>query len=146
MYMGVPALAEMGHLTNKRAWFDDAVKNVLQMSTYMFDKNKNIYTHGWNANNPDPPRFYWARANGWAVVAMSDLLDVLPKDHPGYPKVLAQLRTTLRGVAELQSGTGLWHQMLDRNGSYLEASASAMLVYGIAHAINKSRWPTAPTS
>jgi unsaturated rhamnogalacturonyl hydrolase len=137
MYMGVPALAEMGHLTGKRAWFDDAVKNVLQMSAYMFNQDKGIYTHGWNANNPDAPRFYWGRANGWAVIAMSDLLDVLPKNHPGYPKVLAQLRKTLRGVAEHQSGSGLWHQMLDRNDSYLETSATAMFVYGIAHAINQ---------
>ena len=137
MYMGVPALAEMGRLTGKRAYFDDAVKNVLQMSAYMFNRDKGIYTHGWNANQPDAPRFYWARANGWAVLSMSDLLDVLPKDHPGYKKVLAQLRLTLRGVAELQSGSGLWHQMLDRNDSYLETSASAMFVYTIAHAINK---------
>jgi unsaturated rhamnogalacturonyl hydrolase len=137
MYMGIPALAEMGRLTGKRAYYDDAVRNVLQMSNYMFNKDKGIYTHGWNANHPDAPRFYWARANGWAVVSMSDLLDVLPKDHPGYKKVLAQLRLTLRGVAELQSGGGLWHQMLDRNDSYLETSASAMFVYTVAHAINQ---------
>jgi unsaturated rhamnogalacturonyl hydrolase len=137
MYMSIPALAEMGRMTGKRAWFDDAVKNVLQMSSYMFNQQKGIYTHGWNANNPDAPRFYWARANGWAVLAMSDLLDVLPKDHPGYKKVLAQLRATLHGVAELQSGSGMWHQMLDRNDSYLETSASAMFVYGFAHAVNQ---------
>ncbi|MFZ6780401.1 glycoside hydrolase family 88/105 protein [Undibacterium sp. Ji83W] len=137
MYMGVMPLAEFGHLTKDKAYFDDAVKNVLQMSAYMFNKQAGIYTHGWNANNPDAPRFYWARANGWAVLTMSDVLDVLPKDHPGYPKVLAQLRATLNGIAELQSGQGLWHQMLDRNDSYLETSASAMFVYGIAHAINQ---------
>ena len=137
MYMGVMPLAEFGHLTKDKAYFDDAVKNVLQMSAYMFNKQAGIYTHGWNANNPDAPRFYWARANGWAVLTMSDVLDVLPKDHPDYPKVLAQLRATLNGIAELQSGQGLWHQMLDRNDSYLETSASAMFVYGIAHAINQ---------
>lgn len=137
MYMGIPALAELGRMSGKRAYYDDAVKNVLQMSAYMFDKQKGIYTHGWNANNPDAPRFYWARANGWAVMSMSDLLDVLPKSHPGYNKVLAQLRATLKGVAELQSGTGLWHQMLDRNDSYLETSASAMFTYVIAHAVNE---------
>ncbi|MFZ6765856.1 glycoside hydrolase family 88/105 protein [Undibacterium sp. Di26W] len=137
MYMGVMPLAEIGHLTRDSAYFDDSVKNVLQMSAYMFNKQAGIYTHGWNANNPDAPRFYWARANGWAVLTMSDLLDVLPKDHPGYPKVLAQLRATLNGVAELQSGQGLWHQMLDRNDSYLETSASAMFVYVFAHAINQ---------
>jgi unsaturated rhamnogalacturonyl hydrolase len=137
LYMGVPALAEMGHMTGDKAWFDDAVKNVLQMSGYLFNKQNGLYTHGWNANNPDAPRFYWGRANGWAVLAMSDLLDVLPKDHPGYPKVLAQLRVSLKGISELQSGSGLWHQMLDRNDSYLETSASAIFTYVIAHAVNQ---------
>lgn len=136
-YMSVPALAEMGHLTGDRAWFDDAVKITLQMSDRLFNRQLGIYTHGWNSNNPDAPQFYWGRANGWAVLAMCDLLDVLPKDHPGYEKVLAQLRALLRGVAQYQSGSGLWHQMLDRNDSYLETSASAMFVYGFAHAINQ---------
>lgn len=137
MYMSIPALAEMGRMTGKREHYDDAVKNALQMSHYLFNPQLNLYTHGWHANIPDAPRFYWARANGWAVMAMSDLLDVLPKDHPGYPKVLAQLRLSLKGIAELQSGSGLWHQMIDRNDSYLETSASAMFVYVMAHAINQ---------
>ena len=137
MYMSIPALAEMGRLTGERAYFDDAVANVIGMSSRMFNPQLGLYTHGWHANHPDAPRFYWARANGWAVLAMSDLLDVLPKDHPGYPKVLAQLRASLKGIAELQSGSGLWHQMIDRNDSYLETSASAIFTYVIAHAVNE---------
>jgi unsaturated rhamnogalacturonyl hydrolase len=136
-YMSVPALAEMGALTGDRVWFDDAVKNVTQMSARLFNPQLNLYTHGWNANNPDAPQFFWGRANGWAVLAMCDLLDVLPADHPGREAVLTQLRTVLRGVAQYQSGSGLWHQMLDRNDSYLETSASAIFVYGFAHAINR---------
>lgn len=137
MYMGIPALAEAGRLTGNRKHFDDAVNNVLGMSSRMFNPQLGLYTHGWHANHQDAPRFYWARANGWAVLAMSDLLDVLPKDHPGYSKVLAQLRASIKGIAERQSGSGLWHQMLDRNDSYLETSASAMFVYVIAHAVNE---------
>jgi rhamnogalacturonyl hydrolase YesR len=137
MYMGVPALAELGRMTGQQAYFDDAVKNVLQMSGYLFNPQTGLYTHGWHANNPGAPQFYWGRANGWAVLSMSDLLDVLPKDHPGYPKVLDQLRKTLRAIAQLQSGSGLWHQMLDRSDSYLETSASAIFVYVLAHAVNQ---------
>jgi rhamnogalacturonyl hydrolase YesR len=137
MYMGIPALAEMGHLTGQRAWFDDAASNILTMSSHLFRPATGLYTHGWNINNPDAPNFYWARANGWAVLSMSDVLDVLPADHPARPKILAQLRTTLRSIAELQSGSGLWHQMLDRNDSYLETSASAIFTYVLAHAINE---------
>jgi unsaturated rhamnogalacturonyl hydrolase len=136
-YMSVPALAEMGRLTGDRAWFDDAVKNVLQMSKYLFVPEKGIYTHGWNVNNPNAPHFFWARANGWAVLAISDLLDVLPKDHPDYAKVMEQHVALLRGISQYQSGKGLWHQMMDRPDSYLESSATAMFVYGLAHAINQ---------
>ena len=28
------------------------------------------------------PAFHWARANGWAIMAMAELLEVLPADHP----------------------------------------------------------------
>jgi unsaturated rhamnogalacturonyl hydrolase len=38
-YMSIPALAEMGRLTGERAWFDDAVKNALQMSQRLFDRD-----------------------------------------------------------------------------------------------------------
>ena len=137
-YMSIPALAEMGRLTGDRKWFDDAVKQALQLSKYLFVAEKGLYTHGFHRHNPEAPRFYWGRASGWIVVAMCDLLDVLPKDHPGFEPVKAQLRKALLGVAEYQSGTsGLWHQMVDRNDSYLETSASAMFVYGLARAINQ---------
>ncbi len=136
-YMGIPALAEMGHLTGDRRWFDDAVKQVALMSAKLFNPQVGLYAHGWNANNPDAPQFYWGRASGWIIIAMCDVLDVLPKDHPGREKVLTQLRAVLHGVAGLQSGSGLWHQMVDRNDSYLETSASAMFVYGLAHAVNE---------
>lgn len=129
-YMGIPALAEAGK-------YDDAVNNVVNMSKYLFNPQMGVYAHGWNADNPDAPRFYWSRSNGWVVMAMSDLLDVLPRSHPGYIKVLTQLRAALRGISEQQSGTGLWHQMIDRHDSFLETSASAMFTYVIAHAVNE---------
>jgi unsaturated rhamnogalacturonyl hydrolase len=137
-YMSIPALAEMGRMTGDRKWFDDAVRQALQMSKHLFVPAKGLYTHGLHRHNPEAPHFFWGRASGWIVVALCDLLDVLPREHPGYEPVKAQLQAVLRGVAEYQSGTaGLWHQILDRNDSYLETSASAMFVYGLAHAINQ---------
>jgi rhamnogalacturonyl hydrolase YesR len=83
------------------------------------------------------PEFHWARANGWALMAMTELLDVLPIDHPGYKKVLEQLQAHIKGLAVYQSDKGLWHQLLDKNDSYLETSATAIYTYCIAKAINK---------
>ncbi len=138
LYMSVPALAQMGALTGDRAWFDDAVKQVLQFHAHLWDLQAGLYAHGRHLNQPLNPEFYWARANGWAMLASVELLDVLPADHPGREKVLEMLRAHVRSVAKLQSGTnGLWHQMLDKPDSYLETSASAIFVYSIARAINR---------
>jgi len=83
------------------------------------------------------PEFHWARANGWAIMAMTELLDLLPETHPGRKTVLEQLQAHIKGLASFQTDKGLWHQLLDKNDSYLETSASAMYAYCIARAINK---------
>ena len=137
MYMSIPALAQMGKLTGDASYFDDAVRQVRQFSARMFDRSKGLYMHGWAADTDDHPEFFWARANGWAAMAMVELLSDLPEDHPGRAEVLEQLRAHLRGLAACQSGTGLWHQLLDRNDSYLETSATAMFVFSMARAVNR---------
>ena len=37
----------------------------------------------------------------------------------------------------MQHHDGFWHQLLDRNDTYLEASATAIYTYCLAHAINQ---------
>ena len=137
LYMSVPALAQMGALTGERKYFDDAVKQILQFSRRMFVQEAGLYMHGWIQDMDPHPVFHWARANGWAIVALAELLSVLPEDHPGHPAVLAQYRAHAAGLAIAQGRTGLWHQLLDRNDSYLETSASAMFVYALARGINR---------
>jgi rhamnogalacturonyl hydrolase YesR len=137
LYMSVPALAGMGKLTGKNEYFDDAIKQVRQFAKYLFVPAKGIYMHGINLDQPDNPEFYWGRANGWAMMADCELLDALPEDYPGREDVLKILRAHIKGIAQLQSGEGLWHQLLDRPDSYLETSASAIFVYCMAHAIDK---------
>jgi rhamnogalacturonyl hydrolase YesR len=137
LYMSVPALAQMGALTGDRAWFDDAARQVVQFHGYLWDPKAELYAHGRNLNQPLNPELYWARANGWAMLASVELLDVLPLDHPARTRILEGLRAHIRSVAKLQSGSGLWHQMLDKTDSYLETSASAIFVYCIARAIDR---------
>lgn len=139
LYMAVPALAQMGKLTGDSRYFDDAVKQVTQFSARMFNKEKGLYMHGWIQGMQEHPQFHWGRANGWAILAMEELLDVLPDDHPGRTVVLGQLKAHVKGLTAYQAGNGFWHQLLDRNDSYLETSATAIYAYCIAHAVNK-RW------
>ena len=137
LFMSVPALAQMGKLTGEVKYFDDAVKQVAQFSERMFNKANGLYMHGWVMAMEDHPQYHWARANGWAVMTMVELLEVLPKSHPGYTLVLTQLQDHIKGLARYQNGTGFWHQLIDRNDTYLETSATAIYTYAIARAINR---------
>ncbi len=138
MYMCVPFLARMGALTGNKKYLDDAVKQVVQLSKYLFIEQKGLFDHGWNSYGGDyDPRFYWGRANGWASMAMAELLDVLPPDYPGRDNVLHIFKSHIRTLAEIQDGTGFWHNMLDKTDTYLETSATAMFVYAIAKGINE---------
>jgi rhamnogalacturonyl hydrolase YesR len=137
LYMSVPCLAQAGKLTGEKRYYDDAARQVLQFSARMFDRQKGLYMHGWVAGMQHHPQFHWARANGWAIMAMAELLEVLPPDHPDRARILAQFREHAAGLIATQGHAGLWHQLLDRNESYEETSASAMFVFGIARGINR---------
>lgn len=137
LFMSVPALAQMGKYTGEVKYYDDAVTQVLQFSKRMFNYEKGLYMHGWIMGMDEHPEFYWGRANGWAVMTMVELLEVLPADYPGRDQVLDLLQRHLRGLANHQSGQGFWHQLLDRNDSYLEMSATAIYTYAMARAINR---------
>lgn len=137
-YMGVSFLAQMGRLTGEPRYWHDAVRQVTQLSARLFNPANGLYDHGWSENTDGyDPRFYWGRANGWAALAMTELLAELPVDFPGRDQVLQQYRQHLRAIVERQDGSGLWHNMLDRESTYLETSASAMFVYAIARGVNE---------
>lgn len=136
LYMSVPALAHMGKLTGNNDYFDDACKQVIQFSQRMFNKGKGVYMHGWVEDMEPHPEFHWARCNGWALLAMTELLDALPPGYPLKKDILEQYRAQIKGIASYQSGSGFWHQLLDRNDSYPETSATAIFTYCIAHGVN----------
>jgi len=137
LFMAVPALAQMGKVTGEKKYFDDAVRQVLQFSDRMFNKEKGLFMHGWILGMDEHPQFHWARANGWAVMTMVELLEVLPENYEGRAQVIDLLRKHIRGLANYQSAQGFWHQLIDRNETYLETSATAIYTYSIARAINR---------
>jgi rhamnogalacturonyl hydrolase YesR len=103
----------------------------------MFVEEQGLFRHGWVQAMEPHRAFYWGRANGWAFMTMVELLNVLPLDHPGRAGVLTLFQAHAAGLAKLQSGKGAWHQLLDRNDSYLETSATAIYTYCYARGINQ---------
>ena len=137
MFMAIPAIAYMGAYTNDSKYFDEAAKQIMLFKDKMWVKEKKLFRHGWvEAMNPHPA-FHWGRANGWAILTMCEVLDVLPENHPQRGAILDLLRQHIDGLVALQGKDGFWHQLLDRNDSYEESSCTAIYTYCIAHAINQ---------
>lgn len=139
MFMGIPPIAMYSMFDKEQQAKHQAetVRQVLQFADRMWVPEKKLFRHGWVEGMSDHPAFHWGRANGWALLTMCEVLDVLPEDYPQRDKIMELFKEHVRGLAALQSGEGFWHQLLDRNDSYLETSATAIYVYCMAHAINK---------
>ena len=126
MFMGIPALALHGD-------YDEALRQFRLFREKMWVKEKSLYRHGWTPTESGyHPSFFWGRANGWALLTACELLDVKED-----PYILDCFKQHLNGLMALQSSDGAWHQLLDRNDTYLETSCTAIYAYCLAHAINK---------
>ena len=137
LYMALPALMQMGRLTGKTTYFDDALFQLESYASKMFIKEKGLFMHGWVKDMSSHPAFHWARANGWALLTLTEVLDVLPSNHPKREMVLDLFRKHVEGLVNLQDGTGFWHQLLDKPDSYLETSATAIYTYCISKGCNE---------
>jgi rhamnogalacturonyl hydrolase YesR len=141
LYMSVPFLVNMGVLSGDNKYFDDAAKQVIQFTDYLWDENSGLYYHCWQSDDSTNGVAHWGRANGWVIVAQIELLKNLPENHPQRGKLLSILNQQINGIARWQSESGLWHQLLDKPDSYLESSCTAMFTYGIAAAVNEGWIP-----
>jgi unsaturated rhamnogalacturonyl hydrolase len=137
LYMSVPFLARMGKFSGDKKYWDDAILQVKNFSKYLWDENKELYWHCYYSDLKRNGVAHWGRANGWVMMAKINLLNILPKDYPGREDVIKDLDRQIVGISRYQSADGLWHQILDKNDSYLETSCSAMFVYSIARAVNQ---------
>jgi unsaturated rhamnogalacturonyl hydrolase len=138
LYMGIVFLSRMGELTGEVKYFDDAAQQVVSFHRYLYDGEKGLMAHCWYSDTRRRGVAYWGRANGWALLAQVDLLDHLPQNHPARDTLLGLFRKHVDGLRRYQSDQGLWHQLLDREDSYLETSCSAMFTYVLARGVKRS--------
>ncbi|MEJ2542835.1 MAG: glycoside hydrolase family 88 protein [Calditrichaceae bacterium] len=137
LYMSVPFLARMGHLTGDIKYFDDALDQVFNFTKYLWDPKTELFFHCYYDDLKRNGVAHWGRCNGWIIMSQCHLLELLPDDHPRREELRQNLEHQILGLAKYQTAEGLWRQLIDKPDSYMESSASAMFVYGIAKAVNK---------
>jgi unsaturated rhamnogalacturonyl hydrolase len=149
LYMAAPFYTEYAAAFHDDAAFDDIAKQFILMEKQARDPKTGLLYHAWDASRKerwaDPKtglsKNFWARADGWYAMALVDVLDKFPADHPKRAELVAILNRLAIAIKKYQDAkTGLWYQILDKpaeKGNYLESSASSMFVYALAKGVRQ---------
>ena len=91
---------------------------------------------GWSDSITGCSPETWGRAEGWYLMALVDVLELMPKDHPDREALVNALNRVVIALSEVQDkDTHLWYQVPDKGdqeGNYLESTCSAMYCYAMA--------------
>ena len=150
-----PAGADPGELARQASnrIFDEVARQIHLIDEHTYDAKSGLNYHGWDAAKIQPwanpvtgcSSNFWGRAEGWYDMALVDVLDYFPTNHPARAQIVATLQKTARGIVKWQDAqSGLWWQVMDagdRKGNYQEATASSMFVYALAKGVNRGYLP-----
>lgn len=135
MFMGIPFLVQATQYVNspeeKKLFLDDAANQAVRYNEQVWDEDADLYMHA-RYSEKEVKLSHWSRANGWGIWATTEVLKVLPKNHPNYKTILAHYRKHVDALIALQNKNGFWLQVLDRPDSREEVSGTAIFTMAIA--------------
>ncbi|MDA3928523.1 MAG: glycoside hydrolase family 88 protein [Prolixibacteraceae bacterium] len=149
VFMGQIFLARYGSVIGEREYaFDEVVK---QMTTIVkiCGTVDGLIMHGWDESKKASwadgetglAPAVWSEGLGWYAVLIADVFDYLPKNHPGYSKLLKIHKNLCRGLKKYQDpNTGMWCQVVDKCGAtdnWNETSGTGMFIYLLKKSIDK---------
>ena len=152
LYMGEPFYARYTNEFEGGENLDDVAKQFELIQKHSLDKKTGLLYHGWdeskamawaNKETGTSPNF-WSRSLGWYAMALVDVLDYFPKDHPKQPELLGYLNQLAVALAKFQDESGMWFQVTDKGGmegNYLESTGTSMFAYALAKGANKGYLP-----
>ena len=147
LYMAQPFYAEytaryIADSLQREANFNDIALQFQTVYDHTFDPETGLLRHAWDSSHqmfwcdPEDGRsaHAWGRAMGWYVMALVDVIEILPagEQQDALVRILNSCFQAIPLFAD--QTTGMWYQVLDRpyaEGNYLEATASAMFVYAM---------------
>ena len=135
LYMSVPFLVRYSQFTGDQKYLDDAANQFFGFKKRLFMPEEKIMSHVYDFKYDSKTNVPWGRGNGWVVFSMTDLLEVLPEDHPKRNDLIEFLNTLCEGYLALQDDEGMWHQVLNDHESYPETSCTSMFIYAFSRGI-----------
>ncbi len=80
---------------------------------------------------------HWSRGNGWAMLALTELVQYLPAQHADRPASEAMFKDLVAACLRFQDDQGMWHQEITELDSYVETSGSGLILYGVGVGLEK---------
>jgi unsaturated rhamnogalacturonyl hydrolase len=145
--MAYPFLVRYALVAREPALLDLATSQILMVSERSFDQRTKLVYHGWDYGKEKPwahpitgnSSQFWSRATGWYSMALVDVLEHLPANHPQYGKLLFLFQNLAEGIKTAQHPGGDWYHVLDvpaKAGNFPESSATGMMVYSLQKGVN----------
>jgi unsaturated rhamnogalacturonyl hydrolase len=144
VYMVNPFLVEYGKEFGDATYAnDEAAKQLYVYGNHLQVANgllKHAYDESKTASWADPATGlapeHWCRAVGWYAMAIVNVLDAIPVDHPRRPQLVGIFRRLAAGLEKSQdAATGRWFQVIDKGGrsdNWTETSCSSMFTYALS--------------
>ncbi|MGB3146066.1 MAG: glycoside hydrolase family 88 protein [Maribacter sp.] len=152
LYMGAPFYSEYNTTFENGDKLEDIAFQFELIWEHTKDEETGLLYHAWDESKQmdwadketgRSPNF-WSRAMGWYAMALVDVLDDFPEDHPERKKLISYLNQLSTALVKFQDESGLWYQVTNmgtREGNYLEASGSCMFTYAFAKGVRKGYLP-----
>jgi unsaturated rhamnogalacturonyl hydrolase len=145
-YFTAPALALLGRISGDRAMLERAADQMIVHRDYLIDPDSGLFWHVAYVERKSHSQCLWARGNSWFSIAAPQVIAEIEAAGGTQPlsarigKIRDALARQLNKVASLQDESGLWHTVIDRKDSYLEASSAAGFALALGRAI-RTRLP-----
>jgi len=150
VFMAFPFLIRYAEIFGDRKKADDEVtKQMLIYYSHLNDPATGLLWHAYDESGAQPwanpvthqSGFHWGRAIGWYGMALIELLEILPKNHPHRNDLIEIVQQLAKAYEKYQDPmTGLWYQVVDKGdaeGNWLETSSSCMYSYTIWVAVKR---------
>jgi unsaturated rhamnogalacturonyl hydrolase len=140
-YFTAPAIALLGRISDDAAMIERAADQMILHHDHLVDPASGLFRHVAYLDRESHSPCLWARGNSWFSIAASQVIaEIEAAGLSGalatrVEKIRKALARQLNQVASLQDGSGLWHTVIDRDDSYLEASAAAGFALALGRAI-----------
>ncbi len=136
MYMALPFLARLAVITGEEKYFADIVTQVKGFFSRMFMEDQGLMGHIFFVKEGVCNRVPWGRGNGWVLLALSEVLLLMPEDYEGRAVVLDAYQKFAAGILKHRDKEkGIWHQVINNPESYIETSGTAMFITALGRGI-----------